>query len=114
MIVSILVLVFSLIIKIHSTEVPDDFHNAKDAIESKYYDEAMEYFIENRVGEAEEVGRKRGRVAGGERARIGQFPHQAVFYMRDSEGAYVCGGTLIRHKWVLTVSHSLQLQLLLS
>jgi galactose-1-phosphate uridylyltransferase len=46
-----------------------------------------------------------GRIAGGEFARLGQFVHQALLLNIDSAGdTYICGGSIISHNWILTVS----------
>lgn len=44
-----------------------------------------------------------GRVAGGEPAELGQFPYQALVYMKDETQYHTCGGSLITYKTVLTV-----------
>ena len=43
-------------------------------------------------------------ITNGTRATLGQFPYQVAITMNMGSGQAVCGGTLIRHKWVLTVS----------
>lgn len=46
-----------------------------------------------------------GRIAGGELAVLGQFVHQALLLTVDNYGdTYVCGGSIISHNWILTVS----------
>lgn len=42
------------------------------------------------------------RIVGGQIARHGQFPWQALLSMDDS---YVCGGSLISPNWILTAGH---------
>jgi Trypsin len=45
------------------------------------------------------------RIAGGEMATLGQFPYQTLLYNYDSSGdQYICGGAIITHRWILTVS----------
>lgn len=41
-------------------------------------------------------------IVGGMPADYGQFPHQALLKIDDS---YVCGGSLIGSKWILTAAH---------
>jgi secreted trypsin-like serine protease len=41
------------------------------------------------------------RIAGGEKAKPGHFPH-AVLLMH--EGQYICTGSIITKEWILTVS----------
>lgn len=46
-----------------------------------------------------------GRIAGGELAKLGQFVHQALLMTVDNiNDQYVCGGAIISHNWILTVS----------
>lgn len=47
-----------------------------------------------------------GRIAGGELAKLGQFVHQALLLTQDKlDDVYVCGGAIISHNYILTVSH---------
>lgn len=47
-----------------------------------------------------------GRIAGGELARLGQFAHQVLLLTTDKLGDnFVCGGAIISHNFILTVSH---------
>ncbi|CRL08189.1 CLUMA_CG020836, isoform A [Clunio marinus] len=49
------------------------------------------------------------RIAGGEFAKLGQFPHQALILTTDSNGDdFVCGGSIISHNWILTAAHCLE------
>lgn len=84
-------------------ELPEEFHGAKDALEARRFDLTLENFEEHRNGEPGKKPGREGRVSGGVKANEGQFPYQAVLYMRDDEGTYVCGGSLIRRQWILTV-----------
>jgi hypothetical protein len=81
--------------------IPEEFKDAKDAIESDYYKEAVEnIFKDHQIP----VSTRGGRIAGGEKATIGQFPFHALLYMADDEGRrYICGGVLIKYDLVLTV-----------
>lgn len=48
---------------------------------------------------------RNGRIAGGDLATLGQFIHQALLLTVDVYGdTYVCGGAIISHNWILTVS----------
>ena len=42
-------------------------------------------------------------VSNGTKANLGQFPYQVVIGMFTGDSAAICSGTLIKHKWVLTV-----------
>ena len=103
---SILVIfvLFNIILKIKCQfAIPEEYHDVKDAIESDYYKETLEHFFKD-----EEIPLipRGGRIAGGEKAIIGQFPYYALLYLSDEEGRrYVCGGVLVKYNWILTVSH---------
>ena len=46
-----------------------------------------------------------GRIAGGDFAQLGQFPFQALLLNVDLvDDTYLCGGSIISHNWILTVS----------
>lgn len=48
------------------------------------------------------------RIAGGEVAKLGQFPYYAFLYNIDTFGdSYVCGSSIISHNWLLTAAHCL-------
>ena len=85
--------------------IPEEYHDVKDAIESDYYKETLDHFFKD---EKIPLIPRGGRIAGGEKANIGQFPYHALLYLSDDGGGrYVCGGVLVKHNWILTVSHDL-------
>ena len=43
-------------------------------------------------------------ITNGTRATLGQFPYQVAITMTIAGVQAVCGGSLIRHRWVMTVS----------
>lgn len=44
-------------------------------------------------------------IIGGNNAGLGQIPHQALLYIQVNQNAvYICGGSLIKRNWVMTVS----------
>ena len=47
-------------------------------------------------------------VTGGSPAAQGQFPHQVAVVTVSDTNMQFCGGTLIKHKWVLTVNFKLK------
>ena len=43
---------------------------------------------------------------GGQAARLGQFPFEALLTLKDSLGdSYDCGGSIVSHYWILTAAH---------
>ncbi|CAO1432870.1 unnamed protein product [Diamesa tonsa] len=50
-----------------------------------------------------------GRLStGGQAAKLGQFPFEALLTLKDSSGdSYDCGGSIISHYWILTAAHCL-------
>lgn len=45
------------------------------------------------------------RIVLGATATTGQFPHQALLLITESNGRFMCGGTLLNNRWVLTAAH---------
>lgn len=46
-----------------------------------------------------------GRIAFGQTATFGQFPHQALLLVKIGASFYRCGGSLISSLWVITAAH---------
>jgi Trypsin len=44
-----------------------------------------------------------GKIIGGTPANFQQFPHQALLFMSQGQGWYLCGGSFVRYNWILTV-----------
>lgn len=104
-------------------QLPDKIFDAKDVMEAEGNRKSLENLmkiagihgekrVEGKKCENESAGNfliifysflYLGRVTGGELAYIGQFPYQALVFMQDFGGAYVCGGSLITYRTVLTV-----------
>lgn len=98
----VLLILFMIFIGINcQVDIPDEFKEVKDAIESSYYKETLEHIFKDQ----QFVAVRGGRIAGGEKASLGQFPFHALLYLTDAEAIrYVCGGVLIKYNLVLTVS----------
>ena len=48
----------------------------------------------------------RNLTTGGQAARLGQFPFQALLTLKDSLGdPYDCGGSIVSYNWILTAAH---------
>ena len=85
--------------------IPNDWEYVKSPLEAARHRE----FINQLFPPSPPVGKvnRGGRIAGGQLAQLGQFKHQALLLTRDDLGDdYVCGGSIISHNWILTVSHS--------
>ena len=50
------------------------------------------------------VQKRKGKIVGGKKARIGEFPWQ-VKIVRKKSGVLICGGSLLCEKFVLTAAH---------
>lgn len=46
-----------------------------------------------------------GRIVGGDEAIPGQYPYQVAIFIYVEEGAYFCGGSLVKENVVLTAAH---------
>lgn len=45
------------------------------------------------------------RIYNGIQSRPGQFPYQALLIIHEDSGQYVCGGSLLSDRWILTAAH---------
>jgi trypsin len=53
----------------------------------------------------EEIKSSRPRIVGGEHADIKDYPWQVALNIKRADGGYLCGGSLVASKWVLTAAH---------
>lgn len=97
-------LIFAVVSCVCATDfVPNDWKYVQSPLESPRYQEILNQIIPP----ATQTVRRGGRIAGGANALLGQFPHQALLLTRDTLGDdYICGGSIISHNWILTVSHT--------
>lgn len=91
----------TLFIFINGAKIPGDIKQAKDIFEYEGYREIAQQ-LRNSLPTHEPIER---RITNGTRANLGQFPYQAfVMPISSTFQIYICGGTLIRYNWILTVS----------
>jgi secreted trypsin-like serine protease len=45
------------------------------------------------------------RIVNGQEAGVKQFPHQAYLRITRSGQDFLCGGSLINNRWILTAGH---------
>lgn len=45
------------------------------------------------------------RIVKGHTGHLGQFPHQALLFVRGASGRSICGGSLLNNRWILTAAH---------
>uniref|UniRef100_T1GQY2 trypsin n=1 Tax=Megaselia scalaris TaxID=36166 RepID=T1GQY2_MEGSC len=46
------------------------------------------------------------RIIGGQRAELGQFPHQVfIYFVNPKNETFICGGSIIDEEWILTAAH---------
>lgn len=82
---------------------PNDWKYVQSPLEAPRYQEILNQIIPPST----QTVKRGGRIAGGVNALLGQFPHQALLLTRDTLGDdYICGGSIISHNWILTVSHT--------
>lgn len=81
----------------------DEWKQIKSPLDSPHYQLIMsQMFPKNSF--IEKINRG-SRIAGGQLATLGQFKYQALLLTIDSFGdTYICGGSIISHNWILTVS----------
>ena len=86
-----------------SGQVPfgNQWKEVKSPLDSPRYHEILKELFPTISGR----NLRAGRIAGGEFAQLGQFPFQALLLNIDSlSDTYLCGGSIISHNWILTVS----------
>ena len=97
-------LVIVVLCAVVQAQVENEWTKVESPLESAKYQEIISKMFPNSL-----ISNKflRGsRITGGQAAKLGQFPYQALLMLRDSSGnSYVCGGSIISHNWILTAAH---------
>lgn len=89
---------FALLPLLFSTaQLSSNFIYTKDPIDQSFYRDVVMKISQNSSTERE------GRIIGGDVAVAGQFPYAVGLHMRQRLTVFVCGGSLIKFNWVLTV-----------
>jgi secreted trypsin-like serine protease len=60
------------------------------------------------VAEEEEIILGGKRIVGGEPTTIDKHPWQVAITIKRSAGSYLCGGSIIARKWILSAAHCFQ------
>ena len=88
-------IVFLIIVKI--IEILCDLDESIDPIDNEYYQKV----IYNKTVTQAIAKTKEGKIINGSPAVLGQFEYFVIVYGENRR--YLCGGTLIKADWVLTV-----------
>ncbi|KAG5667509.1 hypothetical protein PVAND_015488 [Polypedilum vanderplanki] len=99
-------LIFSISSALCLVPVKEGWKLVKSPLDSPHFHDVMEKIYSNIPAAKPNV--RSGRIAGGELASLGQFPHLVLLYNVDKFGdTYICGSSIISHNWLLTAGHCL-------
>lgn len=107
---SLIVLVVLIASAFCEVEIPEEYRNAKSM--AAFYGIKRDVGVEGRWEEAhfyfKLIENKSFRIVGGEESLIDHVPYFVLIYVLEltSGLVYQCGGSLIKHNWVLTVSQN--------
>lgn len=91
-------IIILLILKFYS--IFCDLDDSIDPIDQEYYKEVVDRrIVKQQIAKAID-----GKIVGGLPAVLGQFDYFVIVYGQNKK--FLCGGTLIKVNWVLTVSNS--------
>jgi secreted trypsin-like serine protease len=86
--------------------IENGWRHVKSPLDTPHFHDIMSKINENLPNPTPNT--RRGRIAGGELASLGQFPHLVLLYNYDRFGdTYICGSSIISHNWLLTAGHCL-------
>lgn len=85
-------------------QLPEVFRTAKDISERPETKTRLEANFPPILAQSD-ASDKSPFIVGGRRANMGEIPHQVVLIIVEGPYAYICGGSLINSKWVLTVKY---------
>ncbi|KAL7018273.1 hypothetical protein ACKWTF_010700 [Chironomus riparius] len=94
------------VISVASCEVriPENFKNAKPiSAHPRYQEHELQKKFAKNLSNNGEISPF---IIGGQPAERGQFPHHALIYIvHPGSVVYLCGGSIIDQKWILTAAH---------